>query len=247
MNCVRKNSVGCPVRRLPPGPCLAQKCVTGRRIRTDIVRSVDQHSLDLVFRQTAKSSHPRPVCRPVRWRKLPRWRHYRLGEHPLLQLQRRGSCAGYQHEADHSVKNRTLRTCRSISGKRTGAPGRQPRNLVRLCSQILPANSLFTLEGESIQEIYGSREQLRLGVETMLCVLQGEEPLHRCAPLLSGPVAGRAQIPCRRPVAGPGRQPSAMKYPCKARISNSTIVKICRRTEFPSSTPRPSARFHHGS
>ena len=35
-------------------------------------------------------------------------------------------------------------------------------------------HSLFTLEGESIQEIYGSREQLRLGVETMLCVLQGE-------------------------------------------------------------------------
>ena len=35
-------------------------------------------------------------------------------------------------------------------------------------------NSLFTLEGETMQEIYGGREHVRLGAETMLCVLQGE-------------------------------------------------------------------------
>jgi len=34
--------------------------------------------------------------------------------------------------------------------------------------------SLFTLESESAQEIYGGREHVRLGAETMLSVLQGE-------------------------------------------------------------------------
>lgn len=34
--------------------------------------------------------------------------------------------------------------------------------------------SLFSLEGETTQQIYGGREFVRLGAETMLCVLQGE-------------------------------------------------------------------------
>ena len=34
--------------------------------------------------------------------------------------------------------------------------------------------SLFALDGETTQEIYGGRKELRLGAETMLCVLQGE-------------------------------------------------------------------------
>lgn len=34
--------------------------------------------------------------------------------------------------------------------------------------------SLFTLESESALDIYGGREHVRLGAETMLCVLQGE-------------------------------------------------------------------------
>jgi high frequency lysogenization protein len=34
--------------------------------------------------------------------------------------------------------------------------------------------SLFTLESESTQDIYGGRQHVRLGAETMLCVLQGE-------------------------------------------------------------------------
>jgi len=36
-------------------------------------------------------------------------------------------------------------------------------------------NSLFRLEAESTAEIYGGREHMKLGVETMLAVLQGEE------------------------------------------------------------------------
>jgi len=35
-------------------------------------------------------------------------------------------------------------------------------------------NSLFALESESAQEVYGGREHVRLGAETMLSVLQGE-------------------------------------------------------------------------
>ena len=35
-------------------------------------------------------------------------------------------------------------------------------------------HSLFALESDSTQEIYGGREHVRLGAETMLCVLQGE-------------------------------------------------------------------------
>ncbi len=35
--------------------------------------------------------------------------------------------------------------------------------------------SLFKLESESLQEIYGGREKLRLGIETLLAVLQGDE------------------------------------------------------------------------
>jgi len=35
-------------------------------------------------------------------------------------------------------------------------------------------HSLFTMDAESTEEIYGGRKQLRLGAETMLCVLQGE-------------------------------------------------------------------------
>jgi high frequency lysogenization protein len=35
-------------------------------------------------------------------------------------------------------------------------------------------SSLFALESESAQEIYGGREHVRLGAETMLSVLQGE-------------------------------------------------------------------------
>jgi len=34
--------------------------------------------------------------------------------------------------------------------------------------------SLFALDGETLQEIYGGRQHVRLGAETMLCVLQGE-------------------------------------------------------------------------
>lgn len=34
--------------------------------------------------------------------------------------------------------------------------------------------SLFMLEGESSQEIYGGEEKLRLGIETLLAVLQGD-------------------------------------------------------------------------
>jgi high frequency lysogenization protein len=34
--------------------------------------------------------------------------------------------------------------------------------------------SLFSLEGETTQQVYGGREFVRLGAETMLCVLQGE-------------------------------------------------------------------------
>jgi high frequency lysogenization protein len=34
--------------------------------------------------------------------------------------------------------------------------------------------SLFALDGETMQEIYGGRQHVRLGAETMLCVLQGE-------------------------------------------------------------------------
>jgi high frequency lysogenization protein len=34
--------------------------------------------------------------------------------------------------------------------------------------------SLFALEAETAQEVYGGREHIRLGAETMLCVLQGE-------------------------------------------------------------------------
>ena len=35
-------------------------------------------------------------------------------------------------------------------------------------------HSLFALDGETLQEIYGGRQHVRLGAETMLCVLQGE-------------------------------------------------------------------------
>ena len=35
-------------------------------------------------------------------------------------------------------------------------------------------NSLFRLEAESIAEVYGGTERMRLGIETMLSVLQGE-------------------------------------------------------------------------
>ncbi|MEE8495747.1 MAG: high frequency lysogenization protein HflD [Xanthomonadales bacterium] len=35
-------------------------------------------------------------------------------------------------------------------------------------------HSLFTLESESSQEIYGGRQKLRLGIETLLAVLQGD-------------------------------------------------------------------------
>jgi high frequency lysogenization protein len=35
-------------------------------------------------------------------------------------------------------------------------------------------HSLFTLESESSQEIYGGRKKLRLGIETLLAVLQGD-------------------------------------------------------------------------
>jgi high frequency lysogenization protein len=35
-------------------------------------------------------------------------------------------------------------------------------------------NSLFKLEADSTADIYGGREQMKLGVETMLAVLQGE-------------------------------------------------------------------------
>jgi high frequency lysogenization protein len=35
-------------------------------------------------------------------------------------------------------------------------------------------NSLFKLEADSAAEIYGGREHMKLGVETMLAVLQGE-------------------------------------------------------------------------
>ena len=35
-------------------------------------------------------------------------------------------------------------------------------------------DSLFTLESESAAEVYGGLEHVRLGAETMLCVLQGE-------------------------------------------------------------------------
>ncbi len=35
-------------------------------------------------------------------------------------------------------------------------------------------HSLFTLESETSQEIYGGREKLRLGIETLLAVLQGD-------------------------------------------------------------------------
>lgn len=34
--------------------------------------------------------------------------------------------------------------------------------------------SLFSLEGETTQQVYGGRQFVRLGAETMLCVLQGE-------------------------------------------------------------------------
>jgi high frequency lysogenization protein len=36
-------------------------------------------------------------------------------------------------------------------------------------------HSLFTLESESSQEIYGGRQKLRLGIETLLAVLQGDD------------------------------------------------------------------------
>ena len=36
-------------------------------------------------------------------------------------------------------------------------------------------HSLFTLESESSQEIYGGRKKLRLGIETLLAVLQGDD------------------------------------------------------------------------
>jgi len=36
-------------------------------------------------------------------------------------------------------------------------------------------NSLFQLEADSTAEIYGGREHVKLGVETMLAVLQGED------------------------------------------------------------------------
>lgn len=36
-------------------------------------------------------------------------------------------------------------------------------------------NSLFKLEADSTAEIYGGKEHMKLGVETMLAVLQGEE------------------------------------------------------------------------
>jgi len=36
-------------------------------------------------------------------------------------------------------------------------------------------NSLFTLEASTTAEIYGDREHMKLGVETMLAVLQGED------------------------------------------------------------------------
>jgi len=36
-------------------------------------------------------------------------------------------------------------------------------------------NSLFKLEADSTAEIFGGKEQMRLGVETMLAVLEGEE------------------------------------------------------------------------
>lgn len=35
-------------------------------------------------------------------------------------------------------------------------------------------HSLFTLESESSQEIYGGRQKLRLGIETLLAILQGD-------------------------------------------------------------------------
>lgn len=36
-------------------------------------------------------------------------------------------------------------------------------------------HSLFTLESESSQEIYGGRKKVRLGIETLLAVLQGDD------------------------------------------------------------------------
>mgnify|MGYP001828428606 FL=1 len=35
-------------------------------------------------------------------------------------------------------------------------------------------NSLFTLEADSVDEIYGARDRVRLGVETMMAVLDGD-------------------------------------------------------------------------
>lgn len=36
-------------------------------------------------------------------------------------------------------------------------------------------NSLFQLEADSLEEIYGHRQRMQLGIETLLSVLQGEE------------------------------------------------------------------------
>jgi high frequency lysogenization protein len=54
-------------------------------------------------------------------------------------------------------------------------------------------NSLFRLEADSIAEVYGGTERMRLGIETMLSVLQGE---NRYADTLRYAV-GLLQLDCR--------------------------------------------------
>jgi high frequency lysogenization protein len=67
--------------------------------------------------------------------------------------------------------------------------------------------SLFILEAESAGDIYGGAKHVKLGVETLLAILQGESRYADLAAVRGRPTAGRKEIPPRRRAAAGSRPP----------------------------------------